>query len=131
MPRTQECSANCSVAHGYTARQLYLTMRFTVAPQHGSFEAKRQVHATWSGHLSDVTNTTFGPACGLVYSWVSLSVQLEAHAPIRWSTLGRPARPPGRSTQTWLAGQCPRHATGPADAVGRAAPRTGGQKARV
>jgi hypothetical protein len=39
-----------SVAHGHTARQLYLTMRFTVAPQHGSFEAKRQVRVTlvWS-----------------------------------------------------------------------------------
>src|SRR5580704_9234524 len=69
-----------SVAHSYTARQLYLTMRFTVAPQHGSFEAKRQVHATWSGHMSDVTNTTFGPACRSVYSWVRLTVPLAKYS---------------------------------------------------
>src|SRR5690349_4430600 len=40
-----------SVARSYTARQLYLTLRFTVAPQHGSFAAKRQVQVGWSGHL--------------------------------------------------------------------------------
>src|SRR5215831_12180376 len=32
-----------SVAYGHTAGQLYRTMSFTVAPQHGSFSAKRQV----------------------------------------------------------------------------------------
>jgi hypothetical protein len=69
-----------SVAQSYTARQLYLNMRFTVAPQHGSFEAKRQVHATWSGHMSDVTNTTFGPACRSVYSWVRLTVPLAKYS---------------------------------------------------
>src|ERR1035437_10592651 len=50
-PRTSECSANCSTAEGHAARQLYLTMRFTVAPQHCSFWAKRQAHAAWSGDL--------------------------------------------------------------------------------
>src|SRR5882757_777945 len=63
-----------SVAQSYTARQLYLTLRFTVAPQHGSFVAKRQVHATWSRHIGDVTNTTFGYACDYLYQRVSLAV---------------------------------------------------------
>src|SRR6202161_4074473 len=40
-----------SVAYGYTARQLYLTLMFTVAPQHGSSKAKRQVRAAWSRHI--------------------------------------------------------------------------------
>src|SRR5215470_5590217 len=32
----------CSVADGHTAGQLYRNMRFTVAPQHGWFQTKRQ-----------------------------------------------------------------------------------------
>src|SRR6266481_4695199 len=39
----QSAAQTSSVAKGYTARQLYATMRFTVAPQHRSLAAKSQV----------------------------------------------------------------------------------------
>src|SRR6202035_2197204 len=61
-----------SIADGHAARQLYLTMRFTVAPQHCSFWAKRQAHAAWSGDLGGVTNATVDSMCRTRSPWVKL-----------------------------------------------------------
>src|ERR1039457_1688587 len=89
-PRTSECSANCSIAEGHAARQLYLTMRFTVAPQHCSFWAKRQVHAASSGDLGGVTNATVDSMCRASISWVKTSIWL-------WLLVRRHRAHPGQS----------------------------------
>src|ERR1700758_1080835 len=49
-----------SVVEGHTTGQLYVTMRFTVAKEHRSFEAKRQAPEGWCRNhkLRDETHTT-------------------------------------------------------------------------
>ena len=81
MPRTQECSANWQCSP-----QLHRSSTVSHYEVHGCSAAwlvlRQNVKSTppWSGHLSDVTNTTFGPACALVYSWVRLTVQLAKYS---------------------------------------------------
>src|ERR1035438_4672526 len=90
-PRTSECSANCSIAEGHAARQLYLTMRFTVAPQHCSFWAKRQAHAAWSGDLGGVTNATVDSMCRTRSSWVKLRTCSSKPGALCWHPASRRA----------------------------------------
>src|ERR1019366_1224346 len=114
-PRTSECSANCSIAEGHAARQLYLTMRFTVAPQHCSFWAKRQAHAAWSGDLGGVTNATVDSMCRTRSSWVKLQIWLQQPGISCWRPAGRRADRPRGADQSMCRAGPPR--AGPAQAA--------------
>ena len=92
----QSAAQISSIADGYTARQLYLTMRFTVAPQHCSFWAKRQAHAAWSGDLGGVTNATVDSMCRTRSSWVEQQTSFQQRRLSCWRLAGRRAgRPVG------------------------------------
>ena len=62
----QSAAQTGSVAGGHTTCQVYATMMFTVAPQHRSSAAKRQVQTGRSGQIACVTDATCGGRCKYV-----------------------------------------------------------------
>ena len=61
----QSAAQTSSVAGRHTACQVYATITFTVAPQHRSSAAKRQVQTGHSGQITCVTDATCGGRCTL------------------------------------------------------------------
>ena len=61
----QSAAQTSSVAGRHTACQVYVTITFTVAPQHRSSAAKRQVQTGHSGRITCVTDATCGGRCRL------------------------------------------------------------------
>src|SRR5580658_2443856 len=61
----QSAAQTSSIAGRHTACQVYVTITFTVAPQHRSSAAKRQVQTGHSGRITCVTDATCGGRCTL------------------------------------------------------------------
>src|ERR1700733_2667272 len=61
----QSAAQTSSVAGRHTACQVYTAITFTVAPQHRSSAAKRQVQTGHSGQIAYVTDATCGGRCTL------------------------------------------------------------------
>ena len=59
----QSAAQTSSVAGRRTACQVYATITFTVAPQHRSSAAKRQVQTGHLGQIACVTDATCGGRC--------------------------------------------------------------------